>query len=634
MGLALLLAAPAASPARGAREPAAGVAAKKKRKAVTCKPAQTRVTAGTRIACVTLRKPPAQSDARLVLLRGLLRRDPGVVRARGRRFGPIWKAAGGRVKRMRAKLLRDLPRFLAFADAPRVKASESVSGDRNCRGGLGESTASIDGFSLTSADNGDVTITASVSSGYAIEVFIGGAVRCSDLDLPVCPMADGTLDGTDGRGNALGVRVTKDGRLVQALRTVVRSKQTMKGKVAGDSKLDTMTLEDIANERTTFSLPDVTLNVTVSVRRAAEIDMRSGSPRPGTTRIQLGIGGLVGPDATSWADRARASYEQSFPELISEEVSAYRRRESAWQTPGTCAKLVFAPPSDTIKVPRSAAGTVTPHVEANAGGTATKAKWALSGQENGTFTPATVEAPSPAITYTPTGNDRQRLKAMFRATSTAGVAEAPWSQEIEDRVRYFRVTGAEYTDQLALDGLPPIGSCTQSTSQTNSTALEPSGQAYDGALGATEPGGALRGSLIARGKVTKTASFNGCKINDDATAYVSCTFMSGSSEPTVISVDIELGPTGATLTWHPHSPAVGYVTPVFGPCIPASDQGIVLDAVTTSASSESFTSAGPHTVAVDVPLNMGGSSGGTVHSTAHYAVTFLRVNADGSPYTG
>ena len=114
-------------------------------------------------------------------------------------------------------------------------------------------------------------------------------------------------------------------------------------------------------------------------------------------------------------------------------------------------------------MPKGIQGTVTPHVEANAGGTAAKAKWTISEQDKGTFTPATVEAPSPAISYTPTGEDRQRMKAKFRATSTAGVAEGTWGQEIEDRVRYFKVTGLEYTDQLALDGLPPIGTCTPST---------------------------------------------------------------------------------------------------------------------------------------------------------------------------
>ena len=65
-------------------------------------------------------------------------------------------------------------------------------------------------------------------------------------------------------------------------------------------------------------------------------------------------------------------------------------------------------------------------------------------------------------------------------------------------MRYFKVTGLEYTDQLALDGLPAVGSCTPSTSQTNTTTLEPSGEPYDGAVGQTSADGPLRGSLTAR----------------------------------------------------------------------------------------------------------------------------------------
>ena len=34
------------------------------------------------------------------------------------------------------------------------------------------------------------------------------------------------------------------------------------------------------------------------------------------------------------------------------------------------------------------------------------------------------------------------------------------------------------------------------------------------------------------------------------------------------------------------------------------------------------------------PMDVPAVGAGTLHSTAHYAFTFTRVNADGSPYTG
>ena len=108
-------------------------------------------------------------------------------------------------------------------------------------------------------------------------------------------------------------------------------------------------------------------------------------------------------------------------------------------------------------------------------------------------------------------------------TSTAGVAEGTWSQKIVDRVRYYRVTGFDYRDQMTLDGLPPILSCTPSSSQNNTTTHTPSGAPYDGALGRRSTRrGPLERSLIAQGQVGKTAAFTGCKLNDDASNWIHC----------------------------------------------------------------------------------------------------------------
>jgi hypothetical protein len=629
VGTVLVLAAPAPGLAREAGD---GRLSATKRKPVTCKAAQTRVTTGGRVRCVTLPAVKADGDPRLSLLRELVRREPGTQRARrGKRIAPLWNTGGGRLKSIRARLLRALPKVLRFADG--LKARASVTGDRNCPSGLAQQNGSFDGFSVTSASNGDVTMNVT-AGGYAIEVEIGGAVRCSNLDLPACPMPDGALQGTDGRSTALGFRLTKDGALVQSLRTVVRSKQTLKGRTAVDAKLDDMTIEDVANETTTFRTPDVSATVRVSVRRFVTIDMRGGRPR-GSPQIQVGVGGLAGADARTQADKVRRAYEQSFPDLMSEEIAAYRRRENAWQSAGVCAKLVFAPPSDTTKVPKGIQGTVTPHVEANAGGTATKARWTLSEQERGTFSPASAEAPSPAISYTPTGEDRQRMKVKFRATSTAGVAEGVWGQEIEDRVRYFKVTGLDYTDQLAIDGLPPIGGCTASTSQTNTTTFQPSGDAWDGAVGPLGPGGPRTGSLIAKGDVLSTAAFSGCRLNMEG-GWDSCSAMSAGSLPNAFIVDVELPESGpAKVTWQPQVPRIGDFPPPMSTCVVFGGQPAAPpEPVTRNEPADIFTTPGAHTISLDLTRDTPAAGAGTLHSSAHYALTFRRVNADGSPYAG
>ena len=123
---------------------------------------------------------------------------------------------------------------------------------------------------------------------------------------------------------------------------------------------------------------------------------------------------------------------------MSEEIAAYRRRESAWQSPGACAHLVFAPPDDTTKVPKGIQGTVTPHVDANAGRHRGEGEVDALGAGQGDLRARRSGRRRPRISSTPSGADRQRMKAKFRATSTAGVAEGTWGREIEDRVRYSR----------------------------------------------------------------------------------------------------------------------------------------------------------------------------------------------------
>ena len=49
---------------------------------------------------------------------------------------------------------------------------------------------------------------------------------------------------------------------------------------------------------------------------------------------------------------------------------------------------------------------------------------------------------------------------------------------------------------------------------------------------------------------------------------------------------------------------------------------------------EVFLEPGEHTISLDVSSDAPSIEEGTVHSVAHYEITFMRVNADGSPYVG
>ena len=253
---------------------------------------------------------------------------------------------------MRARLLRAIPKSSPSSRA-RPRGRARVPGDPAACGGAGgrDDSASFDGFRMDVAANGDVTMSVNASSGYVVQVFVGGALPCSDLDLPECPTADGQLRGTDGRKSALGLRITQNGNLVQSLRTTVRSTQKLSGLVAEDAKLDEMSLEDVANESTVFQVPQGTVRLRLSVLRTVKLNMRSGafiaSPR---VRVGFGFGGQSQGEASAAAAQAARAYEQSFPDLFREERDNYRRREQIWQGPGRCAKVTFSPATDSMEV--------------------------------------------------------------------------------------------------------------------------------------------------------------------------------------------------------------------------------------------------------------------------------------------
>jgi hypothetical protein len=116
--------------------------------------------------------------------------------------------------------------------------------------------------------------------------------------------------------------------------------------------------------------------------------------------------------------------------------------------------------------------------------------------------------------------------------------------------------------------------------------------------------------------------------------------LSGSgSEPFFIGVELTAsgGSPTVQLRWLVRPPGVGDVPPVIDPCEIATGQPPTFDPfVTTTEPRSVFDDPGTHTVAVDVPYTttLGGGLGGTLTSQARYAITFVRVNEDGSPYGG
>jgi hypothetical protein len=433
----------------------ARVAAKKK--PVRCTRAQTQLTVKRRVRCAKLPAAKPNADLDLELFSAAIRREPAPAHdKRGRRVPKFWQGAGGRLKKIQTRLLKVLPKALALsrrtATARASAAGTAVSCGDLERANLPDQTASGDGFTFTATAGGDVNMSVSAGSGYRVDVILTGQQACSNLELPQCPTPDGTLDGKDAHSSVVGLRVTKDGAVVKSFRTAVVSTQTMRGHVGVDAKLDTLEFSDTARETSSYQVSGLSFGLAVGIQGSANVKMRTGAIENATVRANFSAQGFAVSDGIAATDRAASAYAQRFPDLVREERDHYRERERAWQTPGACAKLVFDPPTDTIKVPKGKPGTLNAHVEANAGGTATKAKWTLSGQEKGTFSPAEVESPSPSFSYTPTGEDHEKIKADLRATSTAGVAEGPWRQEIQGSIEHIRGTIQGSIVESRLDG--------------------------------------------------------------------------------------------------------------------------------------------------------------------------------------
>ncbi len=635
--LGIAVAAPIAAPASahvGDGAPRATADAKKKKpKPVKCKAGQVRVTLGKRVTCRRLTAAAGQRGPQVALLLAIAQRDRKLKTRSGRRIPSFWSVGGGRLKAVRTRLVRALPKALALG----ARAHSSVQGDPTACADLAGQQAqssSFDGFSVSVAATGAVTMTVALSTGYRIEVLIDSNPTCSNLDLPACPDPDGALRGRDSHRSALGLRVTKDGALLQAVRTTVRSTQTLRGTVADDAKLDTVNVEDVARESTSVSLPGANVSVSLSVLRTADLDMRSGATRNATVRA--GVGGFSAADAGRTVDE----YARTFPALISEERENYKRRESRWQAPGTCAKLTFDPATESLApLADGGSGSVTGKIEANAGGVAAKAKWTVTAMANGAFTPPTAQGGSAPFRYVVTRTGRNvRLSGSFRATSTAGVAEGTWTQKTQepgpdahyvvDAVNYdanhiSSSTEAQNTicdvngnvhESLHLNTPRPF------KPETNKLTF--SADAYGGIIG-LDPGDE---------PATRTGVVHGCDISVDPPPPA-CDVDVNLEVPVGIGVivDIAARSSEAKVTWILPVIAVGDSGPAFpcyGPTLVATpnpeERTVPADNVLTP---------GSHTLMVTRPAGFNAPFG-TIQGTTAASITFHRVNADGSPYTG
>jgi hypothetical protein len=611
--------------------PEAG-AAKPKPKA--CKKGTTKIRlAKGRTGCVKLRvkAPPARAvdRAKLVVDRVLSPAWPKLRDRRGRTLpstAQVLRRIGhGASTKLRAQLKKGLA--MVAAKATRARASRRARA-ADSLGGISNGTEL--GFNAE-VDAGGYRVFAEFRSGVS-----------DTVTGPKCPTAAGVLKLERKSSTDVMIRILDEqSRLVHSSTYIMKDTTNYTAQSDDDAKFTTLDIDDrVSTVMGGGGRGRLSLNILFNVHRQARVQMRAGdSYDPAADRLEPGVLVTGVPrEAAIPAERdltvkLAADADKAFSDVVAKGLARARAVEMT-MLGGGCAHLVFTPPSPPERsYPKGGTGTFTGAIEPDAEpGARPQGRWSAEEQHHINVTPASATAAEPQFSFTVADDRAERGSVRFKVTSKAGVANGIYEVKIAPPDLLYRVTGIEYTDQLLADGLPAFGGCTPSTSQTNTTTLRPSGAEADGSLSAPVPppfgNGDRLGSLTGLGRLSKTASFSGCQINDMG-ARVPCHVMSAGSEDIFVAVDLRLpaesGP--AQVTWRMlRAPMVGDVPPVISACEAWPVQGVLVPDVVQTVPRATFTDPGAHTIAVDVPADVPGAGGiGTVHSHAHWALTFEQM---------
>ena len=253
------------------------------------------------------------------------------------------------------------------------------------------------------------------------------------------------LEDKGSNGFEVSVILLHGSEVVSDTTVSLQDKLKFRGQVADDAKLQTLEVQDTVF----YFVSNSGTIIQALIKRNALIDMHTELwlPEHATVTVALLLHGGVDLGA---AERLRMQndltrdYDQSFPEIVNRAIKSYRGMETAWQEPGKCATLAFAPASGTLQpLAKGQAGQVTGHVVATSdGGTAKSGRWTVLGARNGTITPPSAGGGSPGFSWTVTNASAGiQLEGDFMATSTAGVATATWSQPTKGSEPPLRIAG-------------------------------------------------------------------------------------------------------------------------------------------------------------------------------------------------
>jgi hypothetical protein len=512
--------------------------------------------------------------------------------------------------------------------APRARAAQSGGG-----GVTGVSDGNTIGFN-GEIPAGDITIFVEFRAGLASD-------RIEGED---CPTGAGRLEGRKRGQTSISIRLVGPNRqLISGYSATLAEENSYRGQTADDAKIDTLTIDHEAIARTTITgAGQAPLSLRMSTSRRAQVNMRTGSYTAGERRLDVAVR-LTGapPEIAALleaevARKLQGETDREFAQVVYTAMAQYRQMETRFnQDFNRCVAMRFDPHPDQRRYGVGERGRFTAWLEPTLDrGTRPNGIYRRANQLNVEGSPAAANGTTASLGFIVTTASNPAW-VQYRATSKAGVALGTHDVLTQPNPTY-KVVGMAYTDHLSAPNIFTYLGCTYSSSQNNTTTFQDSGAPIDGAIG-PQLSGIVGGSLFAKGDVGKYAEFSGCKWNDMATARVPCTLTGTGTELFLLLVEVELpaGDAPARVTWHLRSPDVGDVPPTISECEPFPVRGPLPDPITTQVARNVFLELGTHTIAVDAPATVPALGGiGTINSTAHYALTFKRVNEDGSPYTG
>ena len=272
--------------------------------------------------------------------------------------------------------------------------------------------------------------------GAAITVPVNGFtfkmtfVKCGNGTYYVlgCPKSNGDAN-TSSRGSLdVTQRIMEGGTLIRQESTSWKYDDRLRGKVMEDAHL----------RHFDFKRKEVRLRVATggfvqqgTATRTIRVNMPSGQ-----YDVQHSSTTITGDADAFNADDLAASIRMAIEEYKEAENGGSFLHTDGWATENRqrdpyCAKAVFDPVSEAVRLSKGQAKTVSVYAQGNDGGRAAGARWTILDPSNAVFTPSSPSGANPTLNYTvsnsPSGD---HVRVTLKFTSTAGVGKDTWTQPI------------------------------------------------------------------------------------------------------------------------------------------------------------------------------------------------------------